>query len=410
MTAAGDAPMQGAIVYLPEPTSLAPTEARVGGRSVLVRLLLAGQRAGLTRIGLPASLRHPTLAAELATDARLARLVVWLDRLDPAARAAWQAAALLLLPANVIIDPRSLQLLLASGPIDRPVALDESKGGAGPVLLAPPALGARLWSRLMAGAPLGDELEAELRRGARLVAGIGLFLPVPEAARRHEVEAALFRSLGIPADTVIDRLLNRRLSRRLTRLFVSLTVTPNQVSLLALATGLVAAWALWDATPASAVLGFLLYVLAVVLDHSDGEVARLTLRESPLGGRLDFLVDVTMHAAAALAMGVTASRVDGGRSALVGLVAAAGVVLSAVCARWLSAPRPARNGTIAAILRELGTRDGFYLVLVAFVLARIFAPGLLPVLVALLAIGSQGFWLTGVVALLSSRGRSGTAA
>ncbi|HSE94866.1 MAG TPA: hypothetical protein VLD61_03195, partial [Methylomirabilota bacterium] len=124
------------------------------------------------------------------------------------------------------------------------------------------------------------------------------------------------------------------------------------------------------------------------------------------GGRLDFLVDVTMHAAAALAMGVTASRIDGGRSALAGLVAAAGIVLSAVCARWLSAPRPTADGTVVAILRTLGTRDGFYLVLAAFVLARMFAPTLLPVLVGLLAIGSQGFWLTCLVERLTTRGRS----
>jgi phosphatidylglycerophosphate synthase len=379
----------------------------VGGRSVLGRLLLVGQRAGLTRIGLPASLRRPTLTRELATDSRLARVVVWLDRLDPAAAAAWRAAPLLLLPANVVIDPRTVQILLTPGPVDHPVALDESKGSLGPVLLAPPALAARLWPRLTAGAPLGDELEAEVRQGAtRLVTGSGLFLPVPDAARRHEIEAVLFRGLGIPADTVVDRVVNRRLSGRLTRLLVRRAITPNQVSLLALATGLVAAWALWDATPASAVLGFLVYALAVVLDHSDGEVARLTLQESPLGGRLDFLVDVTMHAAAALAMGVTASRIDGGRSALAGLVAAAGIVLSAVCARWLSAPRPTSDGTVVAILRTLGTRDGFYLVLAAFVLARMFAPTLLPVLVGLLAVGSQGFWLTCLVERLTTRGRS----
>jgi phosphatidylglycerophosphate synthase len=286
------------------------------------------------------------------------------------------------------------------------VALDESKGGVGPVLLAPPALGARLWPRIAAGAPLGDELEAELRRGAtRLVAGRGLFLPVPDAARCRDVEAALFRNLGLQADTPIDRVVNRRLSRPLTRLLIGLGISPNQVSLAALATGLAAAWALWDATPASAVLGFLLYALAVVLDHSDGEVARLTFRESPLGGRLDFLVDVTMHAAAALAMGVTASRVDGGPGTLFGLAAAAGVVLSAVCNRLL-ARRAAADGRVSGILRGLGTRDGFYLVLVAFVLARMFATDLLPGLVALLAIGSQGFWLTCLVERLTARGRT----
>ena len=36
----------------------------------------------------------------------------------------------------------------------------------------------------------------------------------------------------------------------------------------------------------------------------------------------------------------------------------------------------------------------FYVVLVAFLLGLWFAPQVLPILVGLLAVGSQGFWLT----------------
>ena len=78
---------------------------------------------------------------------------------------------------------------------------------------------------------------------------------------------------------------------------------------------------------------------------------------------------------------------------LAGAAAAVGVVLSALFARLL----PEASGQEerpSPVLKGLGTRDCFYVVLLAFILALWLAPGALPPLVGLLAVGSQGFWLT----------------
>ena len=55
------------------------------------------------------------------------------------------------------------------------------------------------------------------------------------------------------------------------------------------------------------VLGLLVYILAVVLDHADGEVARLTLTESAFGEWLDAVVDTVVHTTLALTLGVAAT-------------------------------------------------------------------------------------------------------
>lgn len=393
-----------AVVYLPDTTSRAAAASQVAGRAMLVRTLLTAERAGVSRIGVPALFRDGALEARIAAHARLGAAVVWLDRLSSAQAGQWSSGPLLLLPANVLLDPLSLRRLLTKRDPGDGVVLEESKGSLSPILLAPAALSAALWDRLVEGAPLGDELEVRVRQGGMtLVVGAGFFVPVLDEASRGEAEATLFRSLGIGADSRVDRMINRRCSRWLTRLLIRLPVTPNQVTLVSLALGLGAAWMLWSATPVSALAGLILYMLAVVVDHSDGEVARLTFQESAFGQRLDFSVDTTIHAALVLGMGVTAGHVGGSVMVVAGAGAASGVILSALFARLLP-EETARDERVVWVLKGLGTRDLFYLVLVAFLFGLWYAPPMLPGLVGLLAVGSQGYWLTCLLRRRVARG------
>lgn len=383
-----------AVVYLPDSTSRAAAATQVAGRAILLRTLLTADRAGVGRIGLPALLRDRATEARIAADLRLRASVTWLDQLGPAEARAWSHGPLLLLPANVLLDSTSLRRLLAERDPGGGVALEESKGSPWPILLAPPALSAPLWESLVAGTPLGEHLETEVRQGRMtLVAGAGFLVPVLDEVSRGAAEATLFRSLGIRADSRVDRLINRRCSLRLTRFLIRFPVTPNQVSLLSLGLGLAAAWMLWAATPASALAGLVLYLLAVVADHSDGEVARLTFQESAFGEWMDFTIDTVIHALLVLAMGVTASRVAGTVMALAGAAAAFGVILSALFARLLP-EAPGREERLSTLLKGLGTRDLFYPVLLAFILSLWQAPAALPFLVGVLALGSQAYWLT----------------
>ncbi|MBI4588364.1 MAG: CDP-alcohol phosphatidyltransferase family protein [Candidatus Rokubacteria bacterium] len=383
-----------AVVYLPDPTSRAAAAAQVAGRAMLLRTLMTAERAGVCQIALPALFRDQTIQAMIDAHSGLRTSVVWLDRLGTDAARTWSGGRLLLLPPNVLLDPLSLRRLLEGRDPGGGIALEESKGSPWPILLAPPALSASLWERLVEGAALGEDLETELRQGRMtLVAGAGFFLPVLDEASRNEAEATLYRSLGIRADSRVDQLINRRCSRWLTRLLIRFPVTPNQVTLLSLAFGLAAAWMLWSATPASALVGLILYMLAVVVDHSDGEVARLTFQESAFGEWLDFSIDTVVHALLVLSMGVTASRVGGRVMLFAGVCTAFGVILSALFARLLP-EAPGREERLSTLLKGLGTRDLFYVVLLAFILSLWQAPKALPILVGLLAVGSQGYWLT----------------
>jgi phosphatidylglycerophosphate synthase len=71
---------------------------------------------------------------------------------------------------------------------------------------------------------------------------------------------------------------------------------------------------------AAASLGFLFYFISVVLDHVDGEVARLTHAESRLGALLDVWVDAVVNAAVVFGMGINVRAHGFAPGALLGLV------------------------------------------------------------------------------------------
>jgi phosphatidylglycerophosphate synthase len=214
-------------------------------------------------------------------------------------------------------------------------------------------------------------------------------------------EAQLAASAGSPIDTRLDTIFHRRLARPLTRLALALGLTANQVSLASLLVGLIAVWSFWHASPWSALAGLVLYAAAVVLDHSDGEVARLTHSESRLGEWLDVTSDTVIHALLVLAMGVTAQATAGRAGIGLGALAASGVVVSAMIAK--TSPRTAAGG-VGGLLEALGNRDGFYAMLLIFILCLTFAPSMLPILMIIVAAGSHAYWLTRLAyRLLASR-------
>lgn len=117
----------------------------------------------------------------------------------------------------------------------------------------------------------------------------------PRLAERTLVHS--LRSLKGGLDGLIDQHLNRRLSPPLTRLFLSFGFSPNAVTLLSMAIGLIAAGLFAFGRYDLAVVGALLFQLSVIVDCCDGEVARLTFAESPGGQRLDLLADNVVHMA-----------------------------------------------------------------------------------------------------------------
>jgi phosphatidylglycerophosphate synthase len=211
-------------------------------------------------------------------------------------------------------------------------------------------------------------------------------MAIHDTAGLARAERALHVVLRSESDSRLDRVLHRPCSWWLTRLLSATPATPNQVTLASLLIGALAIWCFWHATPWTVLWGILLYWLASVVDHCDGELARLTRQESAFGARLDWVVDTVVHTGIALAIAVT-----GRCTILVATLAAAGVALSA----WF-APRATRKIEtvgLGQVFSTLGTRDPFYAVLGAFALLVWFRPALVSALALLVAVGSHAYWI-----------------
>lgn len=379
--------MVRALLYLPDDAAPRLAAATVAGRTLAVRALVAALRAGASLIAVPSPLRDAEVERALRRMPALAAAVRWLTPDSPAP--AEEPAPWLLLPASSLIHVDALTGLLAA-PAPRGAVLAASAAGPAPVALAPTALVAARWKDLAAGRPAGAALARQLAEtGAEVREATGPHATVREAGDLDRAEEALQATLGIAVDSGVDRYLHRRCSRWISRLLARTPVTPNQVSLLNLAIGLVAIWCFWHATAASALLGVLAYALACIVDHADGELARLTFQESRLGANLDWTIDTIIHVGIVLGIGVS----SGGRlMGVVGLLAAAGVTLSAVFARCL--PRELEVGpTVGGLLEYIANRGLFYLVLLSFAALRWLAPPLVFVVAVVVAVGSQVYWV-----------------
>jgi phosphatidylglycerophosphate synthase len=376
-----------ALLYLPDDAAPRLAASRVAGRTLAVRALVAALRAGAVLIVAPVSLRDRDVERALRRMPALAAAVRWVS--SDAPPLAEESASWLLLPASSLIHVSALGELLAT-PAPRGAVLAPSATGPAPVALAPATLVAALWKDLAAGRPVGPTLARGLvEAGAESREATGPHVTVREAGDLERAEQALEATLGIAADSGVDRYLHRRGSRWISRFLVWTPVTPNQVSLLSLAIGLVAVWCFWRATPASAFVGVLLYALASIVDHADGEIARLTFQESRLGANLDWTIDTITHAGIVLGIGISAG---GWLMGLVGLLAAAGVTLSALFARYL--PREIEVGpTVGGLLKNIANRDLFYLVLLSFAVLRWLAPALVFLVGLVVAVGSQVYWV-----------------
>jgi phosphatidylglycerophosphate synthase len=311
--------------------------------------------------------------------ARARAQTVWLDgnngetRLEP----------MVLLPATVVLPPVALRALLEVPP----VAVIEASPPEAPVVLADASLLAAVELHVAASPAAGDALRRALAaRRAGVVRG-GWCLRATDPDTRKDAERRLYADLGSVIDTRLDRLVHRPLSRHLTRVAVALGLSPNLISLVNLALGLLAVSFVAKATVGSTLLGVVIYYVSAVLDHADGEVARLTYAESRLGEWLDVTVDNVVHALIAVAMGMAAEHVAGTGRAL-GVAMAIGFALSALLAKISG------NGDgVPRALTRLGNRNGFYVLLLLFLALLALAPAALPALLLVSAVGAHTYWV-----------------
>lgn len=267
---------------------------------------------------------------------------------------------LLAVTRDALLEPGAIRALADAGPD----AIAAVAGDAAPAVL-----------RLPHGTPIPDDgagLAEVLTRGERE----GRVQRVdPGGARcrrirsRDDARAAQRELLGTliqPTDGFFARHFDRHLSVRCSLWFVRHGVSPNAITLLATAIGLVGAGLLATGQVPVQVVGALLFIASTVLDGSDGEVARLAFRQSEFGRKLDLTCDNIVNVAVFGAIGWAAVVADPGgwiRIAVAG--ALAGVVLASLAGFWYSAwlDREHRDADALNAYESLASRDWAYLVL-----------------------------------------------
>ncbi len=375
-----------------------PEEALLGldvaGLRLLTRTLLTARQAGIARLVVVASpAQQRMLRRQVAPEPRLDGCVAWTDvagEIEPR-----QGKSVVMIP-SMILQAETLGAWRTSAEgVDG--AAVPAGSDAGPWAV-PSALLAACVKAAREGRESLERFGGQLRTRGELRAvpwqgsapeAIDSAADVPAAERRM-----LRAQRSVEDGPILDRYVNRTLSAPLTRFAVRRPITPNQVTVISLLAGLLGAWLLAREGAAATLCGLLLFQLSVVLDHVDGEIARLKFQFSRLGKWLDNFSDhaVDLAVIACVAWRAASSGAAGSVAAL-GAAAAVGVTGSFLVVFWWSLggrrhgqSEKARRS--AEALTSMANRDGFCLALWATLLAG------RPVwFLWTLAIGSNVYWL-----------------
>ncbi len=167
---------------------------------------------------------------------------------------------------------------------------------------------------------------------------------IVDEATRRDAEWKLIRGMNKSFEGPVDALINWRLSMRITRLLArrSLALTPNHVTIAAIAIGLLASVLAWCGDYLFVAAAGVLLQFNSILDSCDGELARLRYQYSKLGQWLDNLSDDVVDNAFLIAIG----HGIGGVWAVLGICAAAGRIAVSLA-------------TYISVFRRTGTGDVF---------------------------------------------------
>lgn len=304
-------------------------ETMVAGLPLGRCLALAGARAGL--------------ASAPSSEPGRCRLILVPSNVIPQPRWLRALAAMPLQPETLWVDPAQVAVVDTDDP--KPVL--DAAGRAGGVAECVTALRERFTT-----------VEGNADDAGRFA--------LRTAGDLRGAESWLLRGLIKDTEGFMSRHVERLISLALTRHLVRTRVTPNAMTLVSLAIGLVAAPFFLSSAPGWQLAGALLFLLHSILDGCDGEIARLKFLESPGGAALDFWGDNSVHVAVFGCMGVGWSL--SAHSAWP-LALAALTVASTLAAAFVEAPRmvsssapPPPRSAGARTADALANRDFIYLI------------------------------------------------
>ncbi len=244
------------------------------------------------------------------------------------------------------------------------------------------------------GASVSDVMKEMIaRRQMRAVPVDGLlWQDVDTPDMRAEAIRRLLASAKKSTDGPVSRWLNRPVSLALTRVLLPLHVTPNQITTVVFALGIIAALLIahgtatrsWWELAAAAVLT----QLASVLDGCDGEIARIALRGSQFGAWYDTLTDNLRYTAMVVA---SAAGLYARDDAAGYLIAGAAFLAGAIYLVWMMTAHLRRTGAagthlvvVRAVEEDARNRTGVFRVL--FALRSIVKQDVLALVAALLLV------------------------
>jgi len=265
------------------------SDNRIFGRYLLERVILACERAGVRRffIQAPAD-RHAEVECSLGS-LRSRSDVTLVERFEPSLDGIDPESPCISFAGNLVFSKLQLKRVLenaAQSPnrVFRFSSSDADRGGE------------------IAVGPLRRLLERGGLRNEPLRRSTGE-LPFALNGRpedRDEAELRLARSLRHETsntDTLLARLLDRKVSWRISLRLARTRITPNQVTVANTCIGLVCAVLFAIPSYGWRLLASILFLASTTIDGIDGELARLQMRETEWGGRLDVITDNIVHVA-----------------------------------------------------------------------------------------------------------------
>jgi phosphatidylglycerophosphate synthase len=219
---------------------------------------------------------------------------------------------------------------------------------------------------------LPEDLDCILNR-LPPVSAEGIAAAVSDWATARSAERALWNSLTSSSDGVVDRFFNRPLGRFLSKVLIHTPVTPNQVTVVSMLAGIAGAYYFALGNYTAGIIGALLLQLSALIDCVDGDIARISFKESALGKWLDIALDQVVHVAVFAGIAVGLSRQGSDSPVLwLGISAVAGALISfAVVVRGRLLANKQTDTRLDKFIDAASTRDFTVLVLLLAVIGKL---------------------------------------
>ena len=228
-----------------------------------------------------------------------------------------------------------------------------------------------IWSPDQSGLTILDRAE-QLAATPGLPCGVGSENASVRTAEDRLVTA--LPSATVDRDGFMARHVDRHVSLFISRRLAHTPVSPNGVTLFNVAVGLAGAFLLSRGGYWSQLIGTLSFLLCVVLDGVDGEIARLKLQETVFGHYLDIITDNIVHLAIFIGLGVGLYFQTGNKVYLYLLwVLLGGFAFCAAAVYKVSRVNPdkPRPRTVERLTGLLANRDFAYLLVALAIIGRL---------------------------------------